>query len=578
MHLNRIRNLFAFFIMLTGTSLFAQKTITGKITSIKDGSVIPGAIVTESGTKNGVAANLDGIYSITVADNASALIFRMTGLKTDTVAINGRTAIDEIMKEDVKQLKEVVVTALGVSKEKKALGYSVSTVSGEDVSRSGETNVIESLSSKAPGVTVTGTGGTPGASSKIQIRGNATFTGNNQPLIVIDGVPVDNSTTSTNAGDNPYNATLAGVSNSNRALDINPDDIESVTILKGPAAAALYGARAGSGAIIYTTKKGSYGKGQGLGVTYSTNVEFEKVNKLPELQKTYAQGLWTDPTTFSSSAMYVTADPGPDHIFYTADDISDGTSSSWGPKISDVPGVTYNDNMKNFFKTGITTNNNLAITGGSENTLYRFSYGNTNQTGIVPNSSLKRNTFLVSGEHKISDKLTVGSVVNYVNTRGVKPQNGSNLSGVMLGLLRMPGSFDMNPYQYDNLNNRTYFSLYDNPLFTAYRNPYNDDVNRIYGNTYLNWKPCSFFSLTYRLGTDFYNDNRRQIYAVSSNGDDNTTGLGQINFEQVNSMQIYSDLLATVTKDFGTNWHSSLTLGNNIWNKQMDEQFSRGRT
>ncbi len=554
--------------------MFAQKTITGKITSMKDGSAIPGAIVSESGTTNGVAANLDGVYSITVNDNSTSLIFVMTGMKTDTVAINGRTSIDVIMKEDPKQLKEVVVTALGVSKEKKALGYSVSTVGGDEVAQSGETNFIESLSSKAAGVTVTGTGGTPGASSKLQIRGNSTFTGNNQPLIVIDGVPVDNSTTSSGAGDNPFNPTLAGVSNSNRALDINPEDIESVTILKGPAAAALYGARAGSGAIIYTTKKGLYGKGQGLGVTYSTNVEFEKVNKLPEVQNTYAQGIWTAPY----SPFFITADPGPDQVFFTADDVSDGTSSSWGPKITDVPGATFHDNMKTFFKTGVTSNNNLSITGGTDRTLYRFSYGNTNQKGIVPNSSLKRNTFLVSGEHKISEKLKVGTVLNYVNTRGVKPQNGSNLSGVMLGLLRMPGSFDILPYQFDNENNRTYFSLYDNPLFTAYRNPYNDNVNRVYGNTYLNYNPCKYFSLTYRVGSDFYNDSRRQVYAVTSNGDDNTTGLGQINFEQVNSMQIYSDLLATATKDFGSNWHSSLTLGNNIWHKRFNEQFSRGRT
>jgi outer membrane receptor protein involved in Fe transport len=145
-------------------------------------------------------------------------------------------------------------------------------------------------------------------------------------------------------------------------------------------------------------------------------------------------------------------------------------------------------------------------------------------------------------------------------------------------LLRMPNSFDINPYQYDNGQNRTYFSLYDNPLYTAYNNPYNSTVNRVYGNTYLNYAPCKFFALTYRLGADFYNDSRRQVYAVSSNGDDNTTGLGQISFEQVNNMQIYSDLLGTFTKDFGENWHSDLTIGNNIWSKRLTEQFSRGRT
>ncbi len=579
MHLTKIKYLFAFGIMLTGGSLLAQKTITGKITAAKDGDVIPGAIVIEPGTTNGTVANLEGAYSINVSDTAKSLIFQMSGMKTDTVSIDGRSTIDDVMIDNVNNLNEVIVTALGVSKEKKALGYSVSEVSGQEVANAGETNVIESLSSKAAGVTVTSTGGSPGASSKITIRGNSTFTGNNQPLIIVDGVPVDNSTTASGAGDNPFNPTLNGVSNSNRALDINPDDIESVTILKGPAAAALYGARAGSGAIIYTTKKGAYGKDKGMGVTFSSNVEFEMVNKLPETQKTYAQGLWNDPTYFSDSASYITSDPGPDNAYNTADDVDFGTSSSWGPKISSLPGITYHDNAKAFFKTGITTNNSIAITGGNERTLYRFSYGNTSQKGIIPNSTLNRNTFLISGEHKVSEKFKVGTVLNYVNTRGQSPQNGSNLSGIMLGLLRMPGSFDINPYQYEsNGYNRTYFGLYDNPLFTAYRNPYTSTVNRVYGNTYFMYTPCKSFQITYRLGSDFYNDNRSQIYAVSSNGDDNTTGLGQMNLESINSMQIYSDLVGTYMHDFGENWHSSISLGNNIWSKSLNEQFSRGRT
>lgn len=560
-------------MMLLGIGMFAQsRTIHGKVTNAK-GEPLAGTYVSEEGAKNGTASNLDGMYTITVDGEGKFLIFKMLGMVTQRVAAD-RDEINVTMQEDAKLMKEVVVTALGVSKEKKALGYAVSEVSGTDINRSGESNVIESLSSKAPGIQVTGSGGgTPGASSKITIRGNSTFTGNNQPLIVIDGVPVDNTTSPTNAGDNPFNATLAGVNNSNRALDINPEDIESVTILKGPAAAALYGARAGSGAIVYTTKKGHYKAGQGIGVNFSSDIEFEQVNKLPELQSTYGEGVWTG----LYQPLYIEADPGPDNTWNTADDVDFGTSQSWGPKISTVPGVTSHDNNAAFFQTGVTTNNNISMSGGNEQTFYRFSIGNTNQKGIIPNTYLKRNTVMASGEHKLTDKLVVGTVANFVNTRTQKPQNGSNLSGVMLGLMRMPASFDINPYQYDNGFNRTYFGAYDNPLYSVYNNPFNDNVNRVYGNAYIKYDPTTWLNFTYRLGEDFYNDSRRQIYSVSSNGDDNSATYGQMNFEEVNSSQLYSDLIVTGKKDFNDNWHSSLALGNNVWNKHLGEQFSRGR-
>jgi TonB-linked SusC/RagA family outer membrane protein len=571
--LRKKRTLLAALTLLLSVCAFAQtQTVQGKVTNRK-GEAIPGVYVLQDSTKNATATDLNGAYTITVTGNKPVLVFRMLGMLTKRLPVNG-AEMNVVMEDDTKMLKEVVVTALGISKEKKALGYGVSEVSGEDINRAGETNVIESLSSKAAGIQVTGSGGTPGASSKIVIRGNSTFNGNNQPLIVIDGVPVDNSTSATNAGDNPFNATLSGVSNSNRALDINPDDIESVTILKGPAAAALYGARAGSGAIVYTTKKGNYKGGKGFGITYSTNVTLEKVNKLPETQSKYAQGIWYDAT--QDSSLFITGDPGPDNTWNTNDDVDFGTSQTWGPEISKL-GMTAYDNNDAFFRTGVTTNNNVAVSGGDERTFYRFSYGNTNNKGIMPNTWLKRNTFLLSGERKVSEKLKVGTVLNYANTRSQKPQNGSNLAGVMLGLMRMPASFNIEPYEYDNGFNRTYFGLYDNPLYTLYANPFNDNVNRFYGNTYLNYDACKWFNVTYRLGSDFYNDDRRQVYAVSSNGDDNTAGYGQISFEQINSLQVYSDLIATGKKDFGENFHGTLSLGNNIWHKRFAEQFSRGR-
>lgn len=553
------------FVAICGSISAQTKVIKGTVKDSKTKENIPGVTIVVPKTTIGAASDENGNFTITVPDSAKNVVVSSLGFTTKVVAITGET-LNITIDPDGILLKEMVVTALGVSKEKKSLGYNVSEVSGADLSRSGESNVIQGLASKASGIQVISSSGTPGASSKILIRGNSTF-GENQPLVVIDGVPVDNETSVAAAGDNPFNANLQGVSNSNRALDINPDDIESVTILKGPSAAALYGARAGHGAILYTTKKGKYGKG--LGITFSSSVELSKVNKLPALQNKYGQG--TNGTTL------ITADPGPDQLFGTNDDVSNGTNQSWGPNLANA-GIKGYDNTGNFFKTGITYNNNLAIDGGNEKTMYRFSYSNLKNDGVVPNTWMKRNTVRLNAEHKLSDKLSVGTNISYANTQTQKPQNGSNLAGVMLGLLRMPNSFDVRDYQYSETgNNKTYFGLYDNPLYSVKKNTYNDNVNRVFGNTYINYKAASWLTINYKLGLDQYSQRSTQVYAISSTGDDNSARYGQMNIDNLTHFQIYSDLLITAKKTFKEKWNTSLTLGNNIWHTKNTDDFSRGR-
>jgi len=553
------------FTVLIGPIKAQTKTINGKITDETNQPVYGVAV----GVKNlPVSASSDtaGKFSITVPDSVKFLSFQMLGYKDLSFPVSDNMSVS--MKSDAIQLGETVVTALGVSKEKKSLGYAVSVVSADEIAKSGEQNVIQALSGKAAGIQVTGSGGTPGASTKITIRGNQTFSGNNQPLIVVDGVPVDNSTNNSIAGDYPFNGNLTGVNNSNRALDINPDDIESVTILKGPAAAALYGSRAGTGAILYTTKKGKFRKG--IGVTFGTSIEYLKVNKLPEQQNKYAQGNWV-----AGKPTYQTADAGPDNTFNTADDVAAGTPNSWGPTNESL-GFTPYDNANNFFKQGHTSTSVLSIDGGTEKTMYRFSYSNTNQDGIVPNTYLKRNTVRLTAEHAITEKLKVGTTISVVNTRSQLPQNGSNLAGVMLGLMRAPSSFNLENYIFANGANNTYFTLYDNPYYTAYKNPFNQTVNRIFGNTYLNYNPLKWLNLTYRIGIDQYSDQTRQVFAITSLGDDNNEGYGQVNYGNANSMQVYSDLLLTARKSFG-DINTALTLGNNIWHNDFKNNFARGR-
>ena len=553
-------------IAVSSLQIQAQtKVVKGTVKDSKTKENLPGVTIVVPKTTIGVASDENGNFTITVPDSIKNVVVSSLGFTTKVVAVSGES-LNITLDADGILLKEMVVTALGVSKEKKSLGYNVSEVSGADLSRSGESNVIQGLASKASGIQVISSSGTPGASSKILIRGNSTF-GENQPWVVIDGVPVDNETSSASAGDNPSNPNLQGVSNSNRALDINPDDIESVSILKGPSAAALYGARAGHGAILYTTKKGKYKKG--LGITFSTSVELSKVNKLPELQNKYAQG--------SDGKTFTTSDPGPDQLYGTADDISNGTNQSWGPTLASA-GLKGYDNAGNFFKTGVTYNNNLAVDGGTDKTMYRFSYSNYKNDGVIPNTWMKRNTVRLNAEHKLSDKLSVGTNISYANTQTQKPQNGSNLAGVMLGLLRMPASFDIRDYQYaETGNNKTYYGVYDNPLYSVNKNTYNDNVNRVFGNTYINYKAASWLDINYKLGLDQYSQRSTQVYAVSSTGDDNSARYGQMNIDNLTHFQLYSDLLITAKKTFKEKWNTSLTLGNNIWHNKNTDDFSRGR-
>ncbi|HRG52478.1 MAG TPA: SusC/RagA family TonB-linked outer membrane protein [Bacteroidia bacterium] len=565
--------LFSSLFMLLQVVVFAQsKTIKGTVKDSKTDETIPGAtVMVEGNPASATPTDINGAFTINVEGEGKKLVITFMGYESKTVDAN-KDVIDVALSVNTTLLKETVVTALGIPKEKKSIGYAVSEVKAGDIAKSGEQNAIQALAGKAAGIQVTSSGGTPGASSKITLRGNSTFTGQNQPLIVVDGSPIDNETNAI-VGDNPFNTGLNGVNNSNRALDINPDDIESVSILKGPAAAALYGARAGAGAILYTTKKGKFRKG--LGVTLSSSVELQKVNKLPEQQTKYAQGA-------ASNGKFLTADPGPDNVYGTPDDVTAGTPQSWGPTLESL-GMTPYDNTKNFYQTGTTYTNNLSIDGGTENTTYRFSYSNMDNTGVMRNSYLKRNTIRVNADHKLSQKLTTGVSVSYVNTKSQLPQNGSTVAGPMLGLMRTPVSFNLSDYQYENGFNKTYFGGYDNPYYSIYKNPFNQSVNRVLGNAYLTYKPLEWLDVTYRLGLDNYSDYSRQVYAMSSNGyiftDDQgyQKRLGEIDFNTLNSMTLNSDLTVAGHKKFGENWNTSLILGNNLYHNETKTIFSRGR-
>ncbi len=527
------------------------KTITGTVTSAEDGSPIPGVSVLVQGTTLGTVTNVDGNYSLKIPHDAKNLVFSFVGMISQEVAIDGKTKINVKMKSQSIGVEEVVVTALGIKKETKALGYATSSVSSDDLMRSGEQNAIQALSAKASGVQTIGSSGSPGASTKIVIRGNSSFTGENQPLIVVDGVPIDNSTVQTNAGDNPYNKNLEGVDASNRAFDINPSDIESVTVLKGPAAAALYGVRAANGAIIYTTKKGTDGK---VRATYNYSMEISQVNELPDWQNVYSQG-WAGEYTTS-------------------------TYYSWGAKMSDL-NITPTDNVDEFFKTSISGIHNLSVSGGNADANARVSIGYADMDGVIPNNYAKRTSVRLTGETKVFEGFKAGGSANYVKTTGNQVQKGSNLAGLMLSLFRAPESCvlydkDNGGYLDEEGNQRQYYAAFDNPYWSAYNNTFGTDVDRFMGNIYGNYN-YKWLTLDYRLGVDSYTDARKSIIAIGSNGGDAGDGLGEVSESVIRNREIYSNFMATVQKSFDFGINASLSGGHSLNEQFYKSVYGRAR-
>lgn len=546
-------------LLMSAGLAMAQRVVTGRVTG-DDGETLIGASVRVQGASVGAVTDVGGRYSVNVPAGSTTLTFSYTGYTTQEVTLGASNVVDVVLVSG-QVLSEAVVTALGITREEKSLGYGVTSVKGDEVTRSGEVNVIEGLAAKSSGVQVIGSAGTPGASSKILIRGNSTFTGENQPLIVIDGVPYDNQTLGSVAADYPFNPNLNGVNNSNRALDINPADVESVNILKGPAAAALYGTRAANGVLLITTKKGA----KGLSVNVSSSVAFDEVNKLPEMQMEYGQGVGGGSLT-SAEGTYAPEVP-----------------LSWGPRIG-TPGVpevarAY-DNLDTYFDRGTTWNNNIAISMGNDNTTMRLSYGNSNQTGIVPNTKLNRNSFRLTSESQFGKFKLSGSAV-YTNTKDTKAQNGSNLSGVMLGLTRMPPSFDIvggpGPNGYDTRDGQswTYFSAYDNPLWSAYNNPLTGDVDRITGNIGGTLSLTPWLDLTARIGADAYSDNRKQIFAVGAQ--DPPAPVGEVWENAKHHLEVNSDMFAAFKPQLSGKFGVTFTLGTNLNSRKDDDAFARGR-
>ncbi|MEZ5197150.1 MAG: SusC/RagA family TonB-linked outer membrane protein [Bacteroidales bacterium] len=538
-----------------------NRDISGTVRSADDGQPIPGVQVVVDGTTIGTVTNLDGYYELSVPATAKKLVFTFIGMISQEVEIGDQSTIDISMENDMLNIEGVVVTALGIERESKALGYGVSEVSNAEINKSANNDVINALAGRASGVDVISASGAAGAPTYITVRGATSIIGDNQPLFVVDGVPIDNTVAPDDDGysDSDWGGgDVAGVARSNRALDLNPDDIASMSILKGGAATALYGMRGANGVIIIETKKGSATEGRKVAVNFNSSVTFDQISNVPKLNTKYGQGA--------------------DGDWYSGD------SWSWGPRLdqsswSKDPAVWTNPeydvdgalvpgsgvdayDQYDFFQTGVTWNNFISFIGGNENTNFYSSIGDMRSEGIVPNNKLQRNTFTVRGTSKVNDWFTIGGSANYVVTVGDRIQQGSNTSGVMLGLLRTPPSFDNSAgYELADGSQRTYRNGggYDNPYWTANKNLYNDETNRLIGNINFNIRATEWLSFSYRLGVDNYSTKVKNYFAIGSR---NEPG-GYVMARNFLKRDINSDLLANITKNFNEDLSFTATLG---WN------------
>jgi TonB-linked SusC/RagA family outer membrane protein len=482
--------------------------ISGTVTAKSDGLPLPSVSVAVKGTTNGAQTGADGKFSLNANIN-DVLKVSYLGFATQEITVKqAETNLQIVLQDAPNSLNEVVITALNISKDKKTLGYSVQGLKSKDISEAKETNLVNALAGKIAGVQVTNSQGDMG-SSRIIIRGETSIGNNNQPLFVVDGVIVDNSQFLGTNGSRDF---------ANAIADLNSEDIESVSVLKGPNAAALYGYRAAAGVILIKTKTGKGTKG--LGVTINSNTSFSTVNILPDYQNEYGQGS-------NGKFSYVDGKGG---------GVNDGVDESWGPALDGslipqfysngqaVPFVAHPDNVKNFFNTGVTLNNGVALAGSSDKADYRLSYNNLHQTGIVPNTSQGRNSFLLNSTFKLSPKLTVTTIANYIkdDADNLPGAGGKRATSTMLQFTWFGRQVDISQLKnYKDANGNTFNwnnSYYSNPYWLAYENTVGQHKNRIIGSVELNYKIIEGLSANFRTGTDYYNDRRKIKVAYGTNG------------------------------------------------------------
>ncbi|WP_231491655.1 SusC/RagA family TonB-linked outer membrane protein [Pedobacter sp. Leaf170] len=544
------------FLLLLSTFVRAQNIAVSGTVKDATGEVLPGVSVFVKGTKQAVISNNEGAFTFNL-NSKGTLVFSYIGYTTKEVEVSSSTSsLSVVLSDGNNSLDEVVVTALGISKQKKSLGYAVQELKGENLAEAKETNLVNALAGKVAGVRVTNSQGDMG-SSRIVIRGETSISGNNQPLFVIDGIPVDNSQLNS-AGARDYANTIS---------DINPNDIESMSVLKGPNAAALYGSRAAAGVIIIKTKSGKTKKG--LGVTFNSNAVIEGLLTLPKYQNVFGQG---SEGKFS-------------YVDGKGAGINDGVDESWGPRMNGqlipqffskgvaVPFEAHPDNVRDFFETGYALTNGLSIEDAGEKFDYRLSYNNLKQVGIVPNSGQGKNSFALNTTLRINPKLTLTANANYskLGSDNLPGTGGSRSTSTMLQFTWFGRQVDINRLKnYLDENGNTFNwnnSYYSNPYWVAYENTVSQNRNRIIGSIGLNYKIIEGLNFNFRTGTDYYNDRRKIKIAYGTNG----TPFGSYTESAFTVNENNTDATLNYSKQLNDDFSVEALLGTNIRSRYIEQ-------
>ncbi|HEX8330170.1 MAG TPA: SusC/RagA family TonB-linked outer membrane protein [Hymenobacter sp.] len=554
------------FTFITGV-LAQTRAISGRVTDQQTGDGLPGVTVLVKGTTNGTSTNSDGGFTLNVPEAGGTLVFSSIGMTTQERPIGAESQFTVALAQDVKQLSEVVVTALGIERDTRSLGYATQQIKADQISQRSEPNVLSSLQGKVAGVNIVTSSGLPGASSNINIRGITSLQGGNQPLFVVDGIPISNDLDRTNNS-------LFDAQQSNRALDIDPENIESINILKGPAAAALYGSRASSGAIIITTKSGR-NINKKLEVTVTSGLSAQQVYGLMELQNDYGQGT-------NGANVLVNGDP------------NTGVSNSFGPRFGTAPTLfnglqyldaagnlqeqdyrLYKDNIKDFYRQGTILQNGVNIAGGNADQNLSLNINNTAQKGITAFSKLNRTSVQLAGNTLLVNKLRAGGSVNFIQTKQTGPPQGN--SGSPFGRLNVvPRSYDLQGRPYiDPVTKRSIFinAAIENPYWGLERNSSSSDLTRFINVANLSYEVTPWLNVAYRAGLDTYTDRRKQVYDVGSIRAAN----GRIIDETYYRSEINGDLLITLKKDniLTEGLNANLLLGQNINQRRVQNIVSQ---
>ena len=561
-----LMSLVLMFTLLHG-AMAQTRTVSGRVTDQKSGEGLPGVTVLLKGTTNGISTGSDGAYTLTVPQGGGTLVFSSVGMATQEKIIGTESQLNATLAQDTKQLSEVVVTALGIEKDVRTLGYATQQIKAEQISQKSEPNVLNALQGKIAGVNITGASGLAGSSTNINIRGITSLQNGNQPLFVVDGIPISNDLDRTNGG--PL-GTLGGAQTSNRALDIDPESIESINVLKGPAAAALYGSRASSGAIIITTKTGRNANRK-TEVTITSSYNLSNVYGIAKLQNDYGQG--------TQGVNVTTGGLG---------NVNTGSRASFGPRYgttptyangllltdgSTLPYQAY-DNIKNFYRQGHILSNGVNIVGGSADQNVALNVNNTAQTGIVENSKLNRTSVQLGGNAKLANKLRAGGSVTFIQTNQVGPLigNGSSAFGQ---LPAVPRSYDLQglPSQDPITGANIFFTGSDNPYFNLRNNPTTSNLTRFINVANLSYDVAPWLNVAYRAGLDTYTDRRKQIFAPGSA----RVPSGQVLDQSIFRSEINGDLLVTLKKDnlLTEGFNASLLLGQNINQRRFESIASQ---